>query len=92
MVLDLALWQQWAYTNPVEFYRTIKTIISLSSYRKILLGSDWPFMSLLVSQKKWVDIFRNPPDEVKEAGIELRQREIDAILGGNAARVLNIVS
>lgn len=92
VVLDLALWQQWAYTNPVGFYRAIKTLIDLSSYRKILLGSDWPFMSLLVSQKQWVDMFRNPPEEVKEAGIELRQREIDAILGGNAARVLNIVS
>ena len=90
VMLDITAWQQWAHTNPVEFFRAVRTAMDLSSFRKVLLGSDWPAVSMLMSQKKWVDMFRNLPGEVKEAGIEFKQREIDAILGGNAARILGL--
>ncbi len=90
VLVDLTGWQQWAYTNPVEFFRAVRTMCDWIGHRKIMIGSDWPATRMLMSEKEWFDIFRNIPDKVREAGIEFKQKEIDAILGGNAARIIGL--
>jgi len=39
----------------------------------------------------WVKAVKEPPEEVKAAGIEFSEKEISGILGDNAAAVLGLV-
>jgi len=38
----------------------------------------------------WVKAIKEPPEEVKAAGIEFTEEEISGILGDNAARLLGL--
>lgn len=91
MFLDIAGWQQRARRRPVdELYGPLRTVLNIASARKVLWGSDWPALNSYMSQAEWIDYLRNPPDSAREAGIEFSQAEVDAILGGNAARLLGL--
>ena len=90
VLVDLAVWQQWAHTNPVEFFRCLRTMFDWVGYRRFMIGSDWPAVSLLMSEERWFDIFRSIPEEVTAAGIEFKKHEIDGVLGDNAARILQL--
>ena len=87
--LDLSLWQT-RLLRPVAFYRALRTLLDSVSWRRVLFGSDYPFLKLLVNQGKWVKAFAEIPDSVKERGIQFRDEEIAGIMGGNAARLLGL--
>ena len=57
----------------------------------MLFGSDYSFLKLLVKQEEWVKAFTEIPDSVKEQGMQFKDEEIAAIMGGNAARLLGLV-
>lgn len=93
MYLDLAQWQLRAIRDPVnDFYRILRSIISTAGISKVLLGSDWPAFRATkrANNAAWVKFIKDPPPEVKEAGLELSEEEKAAILGGNAARLLRL--
>ena len=91
MYLDVAGWQQRAKRRPVEeFYGPLRTVLNIVRAHKVLWGTDWPALDNYMSQAEWMGYFQDPPDAAKEAGIEFSQREINAILGGNAARLLGL--
>ena len=107
LYIDLAAWQtkirrQKKEETPeeierrqrqnTEFYKTLRHILNTIGARRVLFGSDWPPMRLYMSQKVWVNVFREVPDYVREAGIEFREGEMDLILGGSAAKVLGLES
>jgi len=60
------------------------------SWQRVLFGSDYPFLKLLVNQERWVKAFTEIPDSVKEQGIKFKDEEITGIMGGNAARILGL--
>ena len=89
--LDMAGWQpKIKRTGVDEFYRPLRTMLGTIGSTRILLGSDWPAYRLFMTSQQWVDCFKNPPPEVKEAGITFTDIEIADILGNNAARLLNL--
>ncbi|MFC1918070.1 amidohydrolase family protein [Chloroflexota bacterium] len=91
--LDLAMWQPKLLRNPIdEFYRTLRSLIDTAGRAKILMGSDWPGLRLVrkLPHAAWIKAIKEPPPEVKEAGIEFTEKEINGILGDNAARVLGL--
>ena len=57
---------------------------------RILFGSDWPALRLLMDSKRWVDSFKVPSKEAQEAGIAPSVREAANILGETAAKLLHI--
>jgi len=87
--LDLSLWQT-RFLRPLEFYRALRTLLDSVSWQRVLFGSDYPFLKLLVSQEMWVKAFTQIPAFVKEQGIEFKEEEIAGIMGGNAARLLGL--
>jgi len=89
--VDLAGWQPKTYRNPVaDFYTPLRTMLNTVGPSRVLFGSDWPALRLFRGgQANWVRVFTEPPDVVKEAGITFTRDEIDAILGGNAASLIN---
>jgi hypothetical protein len=88
--LDISAWQGYAHRRPVEFFRTLRSMIDLAGPYRILWGSDWPFLKTLVSQVKWVKLFQEPPSFVEEAGITFTEKEKKLMLGENFARLMNL--
>jgi predicted TIM-barrel fold metal-dependent hydrolase len=87
--LDLSLWQR-RLIHPLEFYRDLRTLLDSVPWQRVLFGSDYPYLKLLVNQESWVKAFTEIPDSVKEQGIEFREEEIQGIMGGNAAGILGL--
>jgi predicted TIM-barrel fold metal-dependent hydrolase len=87
--LDLSLWQR-RLLRPLEFYRALRTLLDSVPWQRVLFGSDYPFLKLLVNQERWVKAFTEIPDSVKEQGIEFADEEIAGIMGGNAAKILGL--
>jgi len=87
--LDVSWWQS-RLLRPMEFYRALRTLLDSVPWQRVLFGSDYPFLKLLISQERWVKALTEIPDFVKEQGIEFKDEEIAGIMGGNAARVLGL--
>ena len=87
--LDLSLWQT-RLLRPLEFYKALRTLLDSAPWQRVLFGSDYPFLKLLINQERWVKAFTEIPDSVKERGIQFRDEEIAGIMGGNAARLLGL--
>jgi len=87
--LDLSLWQR-RLLHPLEFYRDLRTLLDSVPWQRVLFGSDYPFLKLLINQERWVKAFTEIPDSVKEQGIEFTDEEVEGIMGGNAAKILGL--
>lgn len=87
--LDLSLWQR-RLLRPLEFYRALRTLLDSVPWQRVLFGSDYPYLKLLIDQERWVKAFTEIPDSVKEQGIEFTDEEIAGIMGGNAAKILGL--
>jgi predicted TIM-barrel fold metal-dependent hydrolase len=87
--IDLAGWQPRTHRHPVaEFYLPLRRMLDSIGSSRILFGSDWPALRLFRGgQPNWIKAFTDPPNVVKQGGITFTRTEIDAILGGNAARL-----
>jgi hypothetical protein len=87
--LDLSVWQA-RLLRPLEFYRALRTLLDSVPWQRVLFGSDYPFLKLLVNQERWVKAFTEIPDSVKEQGIRFTHEEIAGIMGDNATRLLRL--
>ena len=86
---DLAMWQCIAESKPKIFRRHLREILDVIGHEQILFASDGPFSEPYISNKRWVDMIKDLTVEDSD-GIVFSQEEVDAILGGNAARILKI--
>ncbi len=87
--LDLSVWQP-RLLRPLAFYMALRTLLDSVPWQRVLFGSDYPFLKLLINQERWAKAFTEIPDSVKERGIQFRKEEIAAMMGGNAARLLGL--
>ena len=93
LYVDLAMWQPTVLRNPVaNFYRPLRAMIDTAGRSKVMFGSDWPALRMIrrLPHAAWVKAIKEPPPEVKEAGIEFTEEEINGVLGDNAAKVLGL--
>ena len=86
---DLAMWQLMAGRELGRFRRILREIIDDVGVKQVLFASDAPALEPLVSNRRWVEILRTLPDDSSD-GIKFTEKEVEAILGGNAARILNL--
>ena len=56
---------------------------------RTLLIIDALRLEPLVSNRRWVEILRALPDDSPD-GIKFTEKEVEAILGGNSTRILNL--
>jgi len=87
--LDLSVWQP-RLLRPLGFYRALRTLLDSVPWQRVLFGSDYPFLKLLINQERWVKAFTEIPSSVRERGIQFKDEEIEGIMGGNAARLLGL--
>jgi len=86
---DLAMWQLTAESKPHLFRRYLREILDIVGPTKVLFSSDGPVYEPLVSNKHWIELIRNLPDDSTD-GIKFSEEEVEAILGGNARRILKL--
>ena len=82
----------------VALYRRLRQDLNLLGPNKLLFGSDYPLVMADnpypgrkdILLKEWVNVFKEIPGEVREAGIEFTDEELSGILGDNAKHVLRL--
>jgi len=87
---DLAMWVAFAVGNYDLFCRELRGILDYVGASKVLFGTDDPIYNTLVPTKDWIQMLKDLPQNAPE-GISFTEEEIDAILGGNAAKLLGLV-
>jgi len=87
---DLSAWQRPVTEHLDEALFAIDRMREYIGTERILWGSDFPANRPLMPMKEWVDTFRRLPALGEEYGYKFDDLDVDAILGGNAARILKL--
>jgi hypothetical protein len=86
---DLSMWQLIAVSKPALFRRYLREILDILGPEQVLFATDGPVYEPVISNKKWIEIIRGLAVKGTD-GIVFSREEVDAILGGNAARVFRL--
>jgi uncharacterized protein len=86
---DLAAWQKLAISKPAVFRKYLREIVDILGHEQILWASDTPYLEVLVSNKKWIEIIKGLTVRGAD-GIVFSEEEVNAILGDNAARIFKL--
>jgi len=86
---DLAMWGPFAFGKFELFCRELRDIIDYAGVESVLFGSDSPIYDVILPVKDLIERIKNLPKEAPN-GISFTKEEIDAILGGNAAKLLDL--
>jgi len=83
---DLSMWQLMVENKPDLFRRYLREILDIIGPDQVLFGSDGPIYEPHVPNRRWVEIIKALVTKGAD-GIRFSQEEVEAILGGNAARI-----
>ena len=86
---DLAMWQLMAVSKPVLFRRYLREILDILGPEQVIFASDGPVFEPLVSNREWVAIIKGLTTRGAD-GLSFTEEEVDAVLGGNAARIFKL--
>ena len=75
-----------AKRNFGEFCRMLRTAFDEAGAEKFLWGTDNPILENVIPMKDWLNMIRKLPENAPD-GLVFTKEEIDAVLGGNAARI-----
>jgi len=89
LATDISAWQDVARSNCHKFCQVLRQALDRLGADRVLFGTDNPFVAALMSTKDYVELIKGLPEKAP-AGITFTQAEVEAILGGNAARILGI--
>ena len=86
---DMAMWQVMAAEKPALFRRYLREIVDNIGPYQTVWATDGPLFEPLVSNKKYIEIMKGLTVRGTD-GIVFSKEEVDAILGGNSARIFKI--
>jgi predicted TIM-barrel fold metal-dependent hydrolase len=86
---DLAMWDLPAFGNYELFCRELRDLIDFAGVDKILFGTDDPVFRIVRPTNKWIRLLKELPENAPP-GISFTNEEVEAILGGNAAKLLGL--
>jgi hypothetical protein len=89
LMCDFSAWQMVAKSNYGQFRRVLRRVMDGFGHERVMFGTDGPALDPMISRAEWVGLVRdlvNPHEE----GSTFTETEIEAILEGNAARVLKL--
>ena len=88
--LEFSGWQPMARLRPLEFYQALRSMVSTVGAGRVLWGSDYPALRLLLSETEWAKALSEPAPTAREHDISFTAEEVAAIMGGNAERLLGV--
>lgn len=86
---DLAMWDHFALTRYNLFCRELRDVLDLVGPSKVLFGTDNPIPSTVEPTRNLIQLLKDLPSNAPD-GLTFTSEEVDAILGGNAARLLGL--
>ena len=86
---DMAMWQLMAVSRPALFRRYLREILDIVGAEQVLFSTDGPVFEPHISNRRWVEMVKALPQE-SDDGIRFTEEEVNAILGGNAARIFGL--
>ena len=86
---DLAMWDTYAFGHYELFCRELRDLIDLTGAEKILFGTDDPVFEIVRPTNDWIQLLKDLPEKAP-VGIKFTREEVNAILGGNAAKLLGL--
>ncbi|MGQ9460396.1 MAG: amidohydrolase family protein [Candidatus Bathyarchaeaceae archaeon] len=89
LMADISGWQPTAIRNPNEFCHILRRALDSFGSERILFGTDGPYYQAIMPDKEFIDLIKNLPEEAPD-GLKFTREEIDAVLGGNAKRLLGL--
>jgi len=86
---DISGWQTVASKDYGLFCRYFRDFLSIAGSDNVLFATDGPAFRLYgLNNRQWVDLIKNLPEKAP-AGITFTTAEIEAILSGNAGRLID---
>jgi hypothetical protein len=89
LATDFCRWQRPAAQNYHHFCERLRHALDSFGSDRVLYGTDGPYLRLALSDKDYVQLVKDLPTKAPE-GITFTEAEVEAMLGGNAARILGI--
>ena len=90
VVLELSLWQIIYRDDPGAFVRALDTMRREIGIERIVFGSDFPGPREVLPLKEWGCAIKQLPSLGEQQGVPFDDRDVDAILGDNSARILRL--
>ncbi|MCH8207205.1 MAG: amidohydrolase [Chloroflexi bacterium] len=90
VILELSLWQIVYKEDPRAFVRSLDQMRREIGVERIVFGSDFPGPRDVLPLDAWVGAIKSLPSLGEEHGVRFDDADVDAILGGNAARILGL--
>jgi predicted TIM-barrel fold metal-dependent hydrolase len=90
LYLEISQWQRLLLEDETTFVRRLASIRSVIGLDRVLFGSDFPGLASLMSLSDWAGAFRGLPEAARRHGLTIKECDVDAVLGGTAARLLGI--
>lgn len=79
-----------AKRNYKEFCLMMRSAFDQAGFSRFLWGTDNPMLEAVLPMKDWLQLIKNLPKNAPE-GIKFTDREIEAVLGGNAEKILKTI-
>ena len=93
---ELSGYQAQARYMPAIFLQNLRAFFDMPALLgpppgdKIMYGTDWPLLDVVLSQKKWIEWLQAIPEKGKEYGLKFKPRKIKKLLGLNAKKFLRL--
>ncbi len=84
---DISGWQGQARRNFSAFCHILRAAFDEATAEKFLWGTDNPILEGVISAKQWLQMIRYLPENAPD-GLTFSQEEIEALLGGNADKIV----
>jgi len=89
LATDFSRWQAAARNHYHYFCEHLRRALDCFGSDRVLFGTDGPYFRAIMTDKDWVQLIKDLPQKAPD-GITFTQAEVEAMLGGNAARILGI--
>ncbi|MCZ6614901.1 MAG: amidohydrolase family protein [Chloroflexi bacterium] len=90
MVVEMSGWQTLLRDRPQETLHVIDRLRDNLGIERVMWGTDFPAVRHLMSLKECVAIYRTLPAMGKEHGYRFSDADVEAMLHGNAERLLKV--
>ena len=87
LMADISGWQPTATRNTEEFCQTLRRALDYFGQERILFGTDGPYYQTIMPDKEFINLIQDLPEKAPE-GLKFTKEEIDAVLSGNAKKLL----
>lgn len=90
IVLEISLWQTVYKDDPKGFVLALDRMRHEIGIERMVFGSVFPGPRSVMPLKEWTGAIKRLPSLGAEYGVRFDDEDVDAILGGNSARILGL--